>query len=143
LLQSIDETSSKQRDAIELLVNQSNTVLKEVSDHFKEQVGSEVTKVNDIADQFAASAVEMSALGESFNVAVQLFGESNQTLIENLSRIEESLNQASDRSNEQLAYYVSQAREIIDHSMMAQKDILEEMRLLSAQQELFVEEAVS
>jgi hypothetical protein len=38
------------------------------------------------------------------------------------------------RSDGQLAYYVAQAREIIDLSMSSQKEIVEELRQLPAMQ---------
>jgi hypothetical protein len=44
------------------------------------------------------------------------------------------------RSDEQLAYYVAQAREIIDLSLMSQKEIFEELRQLPGKQALSAEE---
>jgi len=38
------------------------------------------------------------------------------------------------RSDEQLAYYVAQAREVVDLSMLSQKQILENLQQFSAQQ---------
>jgi alpha-glucosidase (family GH31 glycosyl hydrolase) len=35
------------------------------------------------------------------------------------------------RSDEQLAYYVAQAREVIDLSVMSQKEVVEELRQLT------------
>ncbi|MEF8721523.1 MAG: hypothetical protein V5B30_02535 [Candidatus Accumulibacter delftensis] len=72
----------------------------------------------------------MSSLGEAFTLAVGLFNESNGKLVESLDHIEQSLTKATIRSDEQLAYYVAQAREIIDHSMLSQKEIFEELRQL-------------
>ena len=84
-----------------------------------------------------ANLAEMASLGEAFGVAVEQFNKSNEALIDNLSNIENDLEKSSNRSDEQLAYYVTQAREIIDHSMMSQKEIFEEMRHLSRQKDLF------
>ena len=42
--------------------------------------------------------------------------------------MEAALDKSSSRSDEQLAYYVAQAQEIIDLSMMSQKEIIEELR---------------
>ena len=44
------------------------------------------------------------------------------------------------RSDEQLAYYVAQAREIIDLSIMSQKEVFEELRQLPAKQGMQTEE---
>jgi ABC-type transporter Mla subunit MlaD len=130
LLSSLKQTSAGQRDAIEALVNSSACVLKEVGSHFSEHVGSEVSKLSGIADHVACGATEIASLGEAFGLAVELFNASNEKLIDNLCRIEASMEKSTVRSDEQLAYYVAQAREIIDHSMMSQKEIFDELRQL-------------
>jgi hypothetical protein len=48
-----------------------------------------------------------------------------------LQRIEGTLTQSIARSDEQLAYYVAQAREIIDLSLMSQKQIVDDLRQLA------------
>ena len=140
LLSSIESTSSGQREAIHALVNDSSTLFKEVTSHISEHVNTEVTKIAEVANQFSSSSIEIASLGDAFSAAVQVFNESNQALMESLGRIEQSLDSAQNRSDEQLSYYIAQAREIIDHSMMSQKEILEEMRHLSRQPDLFAEE---
>jgi hypothetical protein len=45
------------------------------------------------------------------------------------------------RSDDQLAYYVAQAREIIDLSISSQKEVVEEMRQLASKQAALAEEA--
>jgi hypothetical protein len=45
------------------------------------------------------------------------------------------------RSDDQLAYYVAQAREVIDLSIMSQKEIVEELRQLAAKQAVPADEA--
>jgi hypothetical protein len=42
------------------------------------------------------------------------------------------LSKSITRSDEQLAYYVAQAREVIDLSIMSQKQIIEDLRQLAA-----------
>lgn len=77
-----------------------------------------------------ASAIELASLGEAFEHGVQIFSASNAQLIESLQRIEGTLARAITRSDEQLAYYVGQAREVIDLSVSAQQGILEDLRRL-------------
>jgi hypothetical protein len=77
--------------------------------------------------------VEVASLGEAFGVAVQLFGESNSKLVGQLQRIEAALDKSLARSDEQLAYYVAQAREVIDLSMMSQKQIVEDLQQLAGE----------
>jgi len=153
LIGSLEQSSTGQREAVEMLIDSSSNMLKNVGSQFTDHVGSEVTKLSgiaeslagsatEIADNFAGSAVEMSSLGEAFGFAVQLFNESNSALIENLTRIESSLENSSSRSDEQLGYYVAQARDIIDHSLMAQKEIFEELRQLSQESKDKTEQAL-
>lgn len=71
-------------------------------------------------------------LERSVRLLVQLFSESNEKLMETLQRIEDSLNNQA-RSDEQLAYYVAQAREVIDLSIPSQKQIVEDLQRLFRQ----------
>ena len=130
LSQSLAHASAGQREAVEMLVNSSAVMLQDVGTQFTDHVGAQVSKFSDIADNFSGSATEMSCLGEAFSLAIHLFNESNGNLTENLARIEQSMDKSSLRSDEQMAYYVAQAREIIDHSMMSQKGIFDELRHL-------------
>jgi hypothetical protein len=61
--------------------------------------------------------------------------------MENLGRIEESMDKTTERSDEQMSYYVAQAREIIDQSMLSQREIIEELRRLGQTGDLFTAEA--
>jgi Holliday junction resolvasome RuvABC endonuclease subunit len=75
--------------------------------------------------------VEVASLGDAFGAAVHVFGESNDKLVTHLQRIEAALDKSLARSDEQLAYYVAQAREVIDLSMMSQKQIVEDLQRLA------------
>lgn len=136
---SLTQSSAQQREMLEQLVVSSATMLNDVGAQFTDQVDSESEKLSGIVTQFAGSAAEMASLGDSFGVAVQQFNDSNSLLVTTLSHIEESLEQSSTRSDEQLGYYVAQAREIIDHSILSQKQMIEELRQLGQQEDLFAE----
>ena len=58
-----------------------------------------------------------------------------------LQRIEGALDKSMARSDEQLAYYVAQAREVIDLSIGSQKGIVDELRQLATQQAQLANEA--
>ncbi|HEX5393209.1 MAG TPA: DUF802 domain-containing protein [Rhodocyclaceae bacterium] len=131
LLDAINHASAEQRAAIDSLVASSADVLQKVSAQFTEQIGAESTKMADVAIQMTGSAVEVSSLAESLSFAVQQFSDANGKMIENLQRIEGSLDKSLTRSDEQLAYYVAQAREIIDLSIMSQKQVVEDMQKLT------------
>ena len=52
--------------------------------------------------------------------------ESNAQLTESLQRIEGALEKTAARSDEQLAYYVAQAREVIELSILSQKKMVDD-----------------
>ena len=75
----------------------------------------------------------MASLAEGFGLAVEQFSQSNARLVEQLASIGESMDASSARSDEQMGYYVAQAREIIDQSLLSQREVFEELRELSQQ----------
>ncbi|SOY58593.1 putative transmembrane protein, DUF802 [Cupriavidus taiwanensis] len=132
LLDAVNHASTEQRTAVDTLVATTADLLERVGTRFTDQVESETGKLTGIAAQVTGSAVEVASLGEAFGVAVQLFSESNGKLIDHLQRIEAALDKSMTRSDEQLAYYVAQAREVVDLSMLSQKQILEDLQLRAA-----------
>ena len=141
LLESINHASVDQRAVIDSLVASSAVALNQAGSQFADQVGIETSKLSDIAAHVTSSAVDVSSLSESFSFAVRSFSDANEKLISNLQRIEGAMDKSMTRSDDQLAYYVAQAREIIDLSIMSQKDIFEELRQLPGKQALLAEEA--
>ena len=133
LLDAINHASTEQRGVIDALVTSSQATLDEASDKFHDHVAAETGKLGDIAAQVTASAVDVASLGETFGFAVRSFSETNDKLMAHLQRIEASIDKSMTRSDEQLAYYVAQAREIIDLSIHSQKDVLEALQQRQAQ----------
>lgn len=140
LLESISHASAEQRAVIDSLVASSAVALTTAGSEFSEKVGAEAVKLSDIAAHVTSSAVEVSSLSEAFGFAVNAFSEANEKLIANLQRIEGAMDKSMARSDDQLAYYVAQAREIIDLSLMSQKEIFEELRQLPGKQTAVAEE---
>ena len=140
LLDSIGHASVEQRAVIDSLVANSAVALNHAGIEFSEKVSAEAAKLSDIAAHVTSSAVEVSSLSEAFGFAVHSFSQANEKLIANLQRIEGAMDKSMLRSDDQLAYYVAQAREIIDLSIMSQKEIFEELRQLPAKQALLAEE---
>ncbi|NUO86408.1 MAG: DUF802 domain-containing protein [Cupriavidus sp.] len=128
LLDAVNHASTEQRTAVDTLVATTADLLERVGGRFTDKVEAESGKLADIAAQVTGSAVEVASLGEAFGVAVQLFSESNGKLIDHLQRIEAALDKSMTRSDEQLAYYVAQAREVVDLSLLSQKQILEHLQ---------------
>jgi hypothetical protein len=133
LLNAINHASTEQRSVIDSLVSSSAATLNQANSQFIEHVSSESAKLGDIAAQVTASAVDVASLGETFAFAVRSFNETNEKLMNNLQRIEQAMDKSMTRSDEQLAYYVAQAREIIDLSITSQKDVLETLQQHAAQ----------
>ncbi len=133
MLDAINHASSEQRSVIDSLVSSSAASLNQANSQFIEHVSSESAKLSDIAAQVTASAVDVASLGETFAFAVRSFNENNDKLMSNLQRIEQAIDKSMTRSDEQLAYYVAQAREIIDLSITSQKDVLETLQQHAAQ----------
>ena len=128
LLDAINHASTEQREAIDALVASSASALERASAGFVARIESESTRLADTAGEVAGGAVEVASLAEGFGLAVQLFTESNAKLMASLERIEGALEKTMTRSDEQLAYYVAQARELIDLSLMSQQRIVDDLQ---------------
>ncbi|MET0935370.1 MAG: DUF802 domain-containing protein [Luteibacter sp.] len=133
LLDAVNHASTEQRVAVDALVTTSADLLERVSTRFTNHIQGETGKLTSVAAQVTGSAVEVASLGEAFGAAVASFGQSNDGLMERLDVIAAALDKSLERSDEQLAYYVAQAREVVDLSVMSQKQILEDMQRLATQ----------
>lgn len=140
LLEAINHASHEQRAVIDSLVTSSAATLNTTASAFADNVAAEAAKLSDVAAHVTSSAVDVSSLSEAFGFAVNAFNEANEKLVIHLQRIEDALEKSMSRSDEQLAYYVAQAREIIDLSMTSQKTVLEELRQAPAVQAMAAEE---
>ncbi len=139
LLNAINHASTEQRGVIDALVASSQSTLTQTSsefhsvlarsgENFQAYVTQESDKLGAVAAQVTASAVDVASLGETFAFAVRAFNDNSDKLASNLQRIEAAIAQSMQRSDEQLAYYVAQARELIDLSISSQKDVLEALQ---------------
>lgn len=133
LLDAVNHASTEQRTAVDALVTTTSDLLDRVGKRFTEQVDTQSGKLAAIADQVTGSAVEVASLGEAFGAAVQRFSESNDRLLAHLERIEAALDKSMARSDDQLAYYVAQAREVVDLSILSQRQILEDLQHVAGQ----------
>ncbi|MCH6482058.1 DUF802 domain-containing protein [Pseudoxanthomonas sp. LH2527] len=131
LLDAVNHASSEQRGAIDALVATSADLLERVGTRFTDHVETETGKLGGIAAQVAAGATEVASLGDALGTAVQLFGKSNEELLVRLQGIEGALDRSLARSDDQLAYYVAQAREVIDLSLSAQRQITLDLQQLA------------
>jgi hypothetical protein len=131
LLAAVNQAAGEQRGAIDALVGSSAALLDRVGSRFVEQVDAEAGKLAAVAAQVTGSAVEVASLGEAFGFAVELFSQASDKLAGQLQRIEGALGSSLARSDEQLAYYVAQAREVVDLSILSQRQILEDLHRIA------------
>lgn len=110
---------------------QERTVLVERLGALMNTVEDASRKAADMAVHVNASAVELSSWGEAFGQGVQLFHAGNEKLALALQQVEGAVTRGTARSDEQLAYYVAQAREVIDLSISSQHGIIERLRELA------------
>lgn len=129
---SLQQASVEQSKNIDTLVASTAELFQNITQQFHQKVEGETDKLGGVAEQFAASAIELSCLGEAFEAAINAYSTSNNEFIEKLSVVESALNENTARSDEQLGYYVTQARELIDHSIVSQKEIFDALRQLSS-----------
>ncbi|MEZ5646781.1 MAG: DUF802 domain-containing protein [Burkholderiaceae bacterium] len=130
LLQQVQQTTGEQRAAIEDLVGSATTVLDRVGQQFADTVGAQAGRAEAMAAQAAASAAQLASLGEAFQQGTCQLTDSHDQLVRSLQGVEGAIGQSMERSDEQLAYYVAQAREVIDLSISAQQGIIEDLRQL-------------
>jgi hypothetical protein len=128
LLDAINHASTEQRSAIDALVATSADLLERAGSQFAAKVESEAGKLVEIGASITGGALDVASLGEAFGAAVKLFADSNDKMMAALQRIESGLSKSLTRSDEQLAYYVAQAREIIDLSILSQKKMVDDLQ---------------
>ena len=95
-----------------------------------EQAATLAQQVGEVATRTQASAIELAALGQAFGQGVQQYSDSNAQLLQALQDIQSALQRSIERSDEQLNYYVAQAREVIDLSIAAQQAMLQDLQQL-------------
>lgn len=91
------------------------------------RIEEDASRLETAAAQAASGATEVSVVAGVFSEAVLRFGDAADRLLARLTAIETALQQSATRSDEQLAYYVAQAREIIDLTLLSQKQLLERL----------------
>ena len=131
LSESLQSSAAGQREAVETILNNSSGLLADISQRFGDNVEKESSKLSDIVAHFEGSSAELASLGDAFAAAVTQFSDANGGLIDTLLKVEAGLQGSGERSDEQMAYYVAQAREIIDHNMLAHQEIINQLQTLS------------
>ncbi len=131
LLEAINHASHEQRTAVDALVGGSAELLERVGSRFTDHIAAETGKLDGIAEHLSGSAAEVGQLAGTFGAAVEQFGAASTELSGRLEQIGGALDASLARSDEQLAYYVAQAREVVDLSLLSQKQVMEELQQLA------------
>ena len=131
LSESLQVSAAGQREAVESILGNSSELLATISQGFADSVNTESSKLSDIVAHFEGSSAELASLGDAFATAVSQFSEANSGLIETLLKVDSGLQGSGERSDEQMAYYVAQAREIIDHNMLSHQEIMNQLQSLA------------
>ena len=132
LLDTVGEASAQQRGAIDTLLDGTTGALERAGTRFADTLQAQTDRMDGVAAQLTGSAVEVASLGEAFGAAVQHFGHANEQMVAQLQRIEAALSKSLVRSDEQLDYYVAQAREVIELSVGAQKQVMDGLQQVVA-----------
>lgn len=128
LLQAVNQAAGDQRAAVEGMLGAATATLEQAGARFAEALAAQAAQAGEVSAQVGASAVELASLAEGFQHAVQQFQDSSGQLAATLQAIEASLQRSTARSDEQLAYYVAQAREVIDLSISSQQGLVEHIQ---------------
>ena len=131
LLDAINHASHEQRTAVDALVGGSAELLERVGNRFTDHIAAETGKLDAIAAALSGSAGDVGQLAGAFGEAVAQFGSASTELSSRLELIGGALDASLARSDEQLAYYVAQAREVVDLSLLSQKQVMEELQQLA------------
>lgn len=124
LLDAVNHASNEQREAVDALVNTSADLLERTAARLEERIDADAGRLDAAAAQLTVSAVEVASLGDTFAAAVESFGAANEALLERLQQVATALDGSLARSDEQLAYYVAQAREVVELSVSSQQQII-------------------
>lgn len=122
LLQHQREATAAQQQAIDTLITHTSRNLSEVNAQFAEQVDTQRQHLDELVTDVRGSAADIASLGEAFGAGVTQFADANQQLLATLQQVQTALADSASRSDEQLAYYVEQAREVIELSLSLRRD---------------------
>ena len=125
LLESQRSNADSQRQAVDSLISGAGDTLTGISERFNVLIQEQSQQLGKLGEDITGSSQEVGALSEAFLQAVELFSASNTQLQGSLANIQKALDSAGSRHDEQLAYYVAQAREVIDLSVSSQKDVID------------------
>lgn len=127
LLAAVQQATHEQHSLIDTLMERSTALLERVGAGFDARVDDETRKLDQAATRATAGALELASMGDAFAAAVDAFAVVSTQLAERLERLEGTLEKSIARSDEQLAYYIAQAREVVDLSLLSQRQLVADL----------------
>lgn len=131
LMEAVNHAAGEQQRAVDALIERATGTLQHTGERFAEQVAEGSGRLDALAGQLAEGAQGVTALASGLDAAVQAFCSGSTTLSDHLQTLSTALDASLARSDEQLAYYVAQAREVVDLTLMSQKQVLDELQQLA------------
>ena len=127
-MQHLEHSARQQADNVQTFMQTSATQLQALHEQFSQQLQQDTERLHEGADTITAGTIDLMSLNDGFAAAVAQFSESNQQVTATFERIEHALQTGMTRSDEQMMYYVAQAREIIDQNLLSQQALIEQLR---------------
>lgn len=132
MMDALQAATTAQREAVDQLIERAGADLQQASTRFGAQVDAQAAALATLATGVTDAASGSRELASSLEGAVAAFNQTADGLSGHLQSVGAALDASLARSDEQLAYYVAQAREVVDLSLLSQKQITEELRQLGA-----------
>ncbi|MEC7815367.1 MAG: hypothetical protein VX939_03790 [Pseudomonadota bacterium] len=116
--------SEQQHQAVDALIARTSDTLASATQRFQSVLAEQSQRLTGLSEEITGSSQEVGALSDAFNAALEQFTNAHANICQSLSAVQNALDQAGQRHDEQLAYYVAQAREVLDLTVSAQQDVL-------------------
>lgn len=136
LVDALERSGGQQEAAVASLAGAATQMIDRASARFEATLAEQGRQSADSGARLQAGAIELSSMAEAFADAMQQYQAGTDRLVATLAQVEAGLERAAARSDEQLAYYVAQAREVIDLSIASQQGLVESLRLASGKRQV-------
>lgn len=131
LLQGINTAAIEQRSAVDGLIGRTSEMFASVDQRIGQQLDAGARQMELVAKRVGSAGDGVASMATALDTAVTRFDASSESLSAHLQQLATALDASLARSDEQLAYYVAQAREVVDLSLLSQKQITEELQQLA------------
>lgn len=131
LVDTMQSRLGAQHDALSGFVANAEALFAGSSQRTEQQLEQATAQLSTAADDFAAGVAELAGLGDALAQWAAAFATANEQLKTAADQLESAVLASAQRSDEQMGYYVAQAREVVDYSVQAQQALIDQMRQLA------------